>query len=106
MTDSFTKVYSQVKSIENKYLDLANYYKAPTSPHTEQHLINDILAHKSDLERSFQQLKLQSNPTEAFLPQCLEILSRSQNEMFKVATKHKVSAQFRNEALGLWYDAK
>ena len=53
MTDSFTKVYSQVKSIENKYLDLANYYKAPTSPHTEQTLINDILAHKSDLERSF-----------------------------------------------------
>lgn len=33
-------------------------------------------------------------------------MSQKQNDIFKMATNHKLSSQFRNESLGLWYDAK
>jgi hypothetical protein len=33
-------------------------------------------------------------------------MSQKQNDIFQMATKHKLSSAFRNESLGLWYDAK
>jgi len=33
-------------------------------------------------------------------------MSQKQNEVFQQATKYKLSSTFRNECLGLWYDAK
>jgi hypothetical protein len=33
-------------------------------------------------------------------------MSQKQNEMFQMATKNKLPSAFRNESLGLWYDAK
>lgn len=36
----------------------------------------------------------------------MHVLSQKQNEMFALATKSMISSAFRNESLGLWYDAK
>ena len=38
--------------------------------------------------------------------QSLHVMSQKQNEMFQLATKNKLPSAFRNESLGLWYDAK
>ena len=36
----------------------------------------------------------------------LQVMSDRQNDAFQMATKHKVPSAYRNESLGLWYDAK
>lgn len=56
------KVYSQMKSLENKYLDLANFYKSHGSASEEQQMINDLLKQKQDLEQDFTNLKLAFTP--------------------------------------------
>ena len=36
----------------------------------------------------------------------LNYMSQKQNEMFQLAQRHKMTTGARNEALGMWYDAK
>ena len=36
----------------------------------------------------------------------MHVLSQKQNEMFVLAAKNKIPSTFRNDSLGLWYDAK
>lgn len=34
------------------------------------------------------------------------MLAHKQNEIFQISTRHKVSSAFRNDTLGIWFDAK
>ncbi len=36
----------------------------------------------------------------------LHCLSNKQNDMYQLANKYNMQTQMKNEALGLWYDAK
>ena len=38
--------------------------------------------------------------------QSLSLMNSKQNAMFQMCTQHKLASAFRNESLGLWYDAK
>lgn len=34
------------------------------------------------------------------------MLAQKQNEIFQISSRHKVSSAFRNDTLGIWFDAK
>ena len=62
-------VYSKIKNLENKYIDLANFYKEaaqmkganlggkPSDPTVENHMIRDLIDQKRDLEENIQGFK-------------------------------------------------
>jgi hypothetical protein len=36
----------------------------------------------------------------------MQSISTRQNEMFQLTTKYRISSSFKNDAVGIWYDAK